>query len=81
MHMHGNRPPDRERPSEAPYRGHKDDNRGHGSNGIVQKGPKDLPQDGLECTDNGFCTQDSAEGKPDYWILRGRRETPPPSTR
>ena len=63
-----------------PYRGHKDDNRGHGSNGIVQKGPKDLPQDGLECTDNRFCTQDSAEGKPDYWILRGRRETPPPPT-
>lgn len=53
---------------------------GGGSNRIVQKGPKDLPKDGPECTDNGFCTQDGAEGKPDYWIPRGRRETPPPST-
>ena len=36
----------------------------HGSNGIVQKGLKDLSQDGPECTDNGFCTQDDAEEKP-----------------
>ena len=32
-----------ERPSETPCWGHKNDNRGHDSNGIVQKGPKDIP--------------------------------------
>ena len=36
-----------------------------------KKAPKDLPQDGPECIVNGFYTQDSSEGKPDYWILRG----------
>ena len=46
-----------------------------------QKGPKNLPQDGPKCVDNGFYTQDSMEGKSDHWILRGRRETPLPSTR
>ena len=44
--------------------------RSHDSNGIVQKGPKDLPQDGPECTVNGFYTQDSSEGKPDYRVLK-----------
>ena len=55
--------------------------KGHSNYRIVQKGLKDLPQDGPECPVNGLCTQDSTEGKPDYWILRGRCETPPPSTR
>ena len=55
-HTRGTGPSTGERPSETPCRGHKDDSRGHSSNGIVQKGPKDLPQDGPECTVNGFCT-------------------------
>ena len=77
----GTSPSTGKRTSETPCWRHKDDNRGDNDYRIVQEGSKDLPQGGPECPANGLCTQDSTKGKLDYWILRGRRETPPPSTR
>ena len=48
---------------------------------IVQKGSKDLPQDGSECPVNVLGTQDNMEGKPDHWIFGGRRKASPSPTR
>ena len=48
---------------------------------IVQKGSKDLPQDGPECPANRLGTQDSTEGKPGHWIFGRKREVFPSPTR
>ena len=58
----GTSPSTGKRPSETPHWRHKEDNRGDRNYRIVQKGLKDLPQDGPECPTNGLCTQDSTEG-------------------
>ena len=49
------------RPSETPRWRHKDDHRGNCNYKIIQKGSKDLPQDGPERPANGLCSQDSTE--------------------
>ena len=62
---------------QAPRRENDHPSRGNRNYRIIQKGSKDLPQDGPERPANGLCTQDSTEGKPDHWILGGRCETSP----
>ena len=64
------------RPSETSRWRHKDDSRGNRNYRIVQKGSKDLPQDGPERPANGLCTQDSTEGKPNHWIHARRLHHP-----
>ena len=56
----------------AALRRYKNDCGRHGGLWFVQKGSKNLPQNGLECPTNGLCPKDGVDRQPNHRIL-GRR--------